>query len=63
VESVARVVNCLFQRFRTFVAFDLIWNNVRMLSHTRKGCKIYVKRMALTEVYEVSVSVYFVFEG
>jgi hypothetical protein len=57
---VARDVNCLFQLFRTFVAVDMISNKVRVFINTGEGCKMYMKGMALTEVY---VSVYFVFEG
>jgi hypothetical protein len=64
--------NCEFQTFCPFVAFDTIQKNVRLRIDTRENYEMYtgkkerggnVKIVALSEIYIVFASVYFVSEG
>jgi hypothetical protein len=40
VETVARDRNCLFQRFHPFIVFEIIHNNVRLLSNVKEESKL-----------------------
>jgi hypothetical protein len=44
VETVARDGNCLFQRFRPFILFEIIHNNVRLHTNAKEDGEISTER-------------------
>jgi hypothetical protein len=72
VETIARGGNFSFQKFQSYVVFEIIQNNIQVVliqgkiaecmwvENGMQGGNIEV--MAISEIYEVSISVYFVSE-
>jgi hypothetical protein len=72
VKTVARDGNCLFRRFRPFVAFEITQNNVQLHINTKEDYELHGVKIqnggnmdiiAISEIYGVSVGVYFASNG
>jgi hypothetical protein len=70
METVTRNGNCLFRRFRPFVAFEGIQNKCGCLlikeivtKHKRKVQCTNIEITAVSEIYTLSATVYFVSVG
>jgi hypothetical protein len=44
VKAAARERKCLLRRLRSFLAFDIVQNNVRLYIHTREDFKIHMEK-------------------
>jgi hypothetical protein len=72
VETIATDISYLFQSLSSLLALEIAQNNVQLHINAREDCKLYKGKngmcgfnseiIANTEIYEVSVSIYFLYE-